>query len=88
MLTNKHLAVMSVRRVIFHDVPNHLKGEAGNLILASAEAEIDTATAEYVEEEAPPWTASKNDNFPAPGARGARPLQLETVAAAVLRRFR
>ena len=42
MLTNKHLAVMSIRRVIFHDVPNHLKGEAGNLVLASAETEIDT----------------------------------------------
>jgi hypothetical protein len=42
LLTNKHLAVMSIRRVIFHDVPNHLKGEAGNLVLASAETEIDT----------------------------------------------
>jgi hypothetical protein len=42
LLTNKHLAVVSVRRVIFHDVPNHLKGEAGNIVLASAETEIDT----------------------------------------------
>lgn len=42
MLTNKHLAVMTIKRVIFHDVPNHLKGEDGNLVLASAETDIDT----------------------------------------------
>src|SRR5437762_573553 len=33
---------MTIKRVIFHDVPNHLKGEDGGLILASAETEIDT----------------------------------------------
>src|SRR5436853_5150096 len=41
MLTSKQLAVMTIKRVIFHDVPNHLKGENGNLILATAETDID-----------------------------------------------
>jgi hypothetical protein len=43
MLTNKHLAVMTIKRVIFHDVPNHSKGEDGNLVLASVETDIDTS---------------------------------------------
>src|SRR5579872_7067399 len=43
LLTNKDLAVMIIKRVIFHDVPNHLKGEEGNLVLASAETVIDGA---------------------------------------------
>jgi hypothetical protein len=42
MLTNKHLAVMTIKRVIFHDVPNHLRGQDGNLVLASAETTVDT----------------------------------------------
>jgi hypothetical protein len=42
LLTNKHLALMTIKRVIFHDVPNHLKGDDGGLVLASAETEIDT----------------------------------------------
>lgn len=33
---------MTIKRVIFHDVPNHMRGEDGNLILASAETEVDT----------------------------------------------
>jgi hypothetical protein len=42
MLTNAHLAVMKIKRVIFHDVGNHLKGAEGNLVLATAETEVDT----------------------------------------------
>lgn len=41
LLTNEHLAVMTIKRVIFHDVPNHVHGTDGNLVLASAETEID-----------------------------------------------
>lgn len=41
LLTNEHLAVMAVKRVIFHDVPTNRKGEESNLVLASAETEID-----------------------------------------------
>jgi len=41
LLTNEHLAVMTIKRVIFHDVPNHVHGVDGNLVLASAETEID-----------------------------------------------
>jgi hypothetical protein len=41
LLTNEQLAVMTIKRVIFHDVPNNAKGVAGNLILASAETDVD-----------------------------------------------
>jgi hypothetical protein len=41
LITSKDLAVMTIRRVIFHDVPNHRKEDERELILASAETEID-----------------------------------------------
>jgi hypothetical protein len=41
MLTNQQLAVMIIKRVIFHDVPTNRKGNPGTLVLASAETEID-----------------------------------------------
>jgi hypothetical protein len=43
LLASQQLGQMAIKRVIFHDVPNHLKGQDGNLVLASAETEIDAA---------------------------------------------
>ncbi len=41
MLTNQHLAVMTVKKVIFHDVPSHQRGEGGSPTLATAETAVD-----------------------------------------------
>jgi hypothetical protein len=41
MVTSHHLAVMEVKKVIFHDVPNHQKREDGGPTLATAETPVD-----------------------------------------------
>jgi hypothetical protein len=43
LLTHEQLGLIAIKRVIFHDVPRHLKGQDGSLVLAFAETEIDTA---------------------------------------------
>jgi len=41
MVTGHHLAVMTVRKVIFHDIPSHQKGEEGSPTLATGETTVD-----------------------------------------------
>lgn len=41
MVTNHHLTVMAVKRVIFHDVPSHPKAAEGAPTLATAETIVD-----------------------------------------------
>jgi hypothetical protein len=42
MVTGHHLAVMTVKKVIFHDVPSHQKGDEGGPTLATGETTVDT----------------------------------------------
>jgi len=41
LLKKEHLGLMRIKRVIFHDVPNHQKGAEGHLVLATAETTVD-----------------------------------------------
>lgn len=41
MLKKEHLGLMRIKRVIFHDIPNHKKGAEGHLVLATVETAVD-----------------------------------------------